>query len=242
MESRKITVIQTKTQTKSVIMSSATTLSELKNDFRANNIDYTDMAFYEGISKTELKMDESYLPHDIPYKGTNTNELVIMLTNSNKKIKSGAMTRSEVFSTIKNMNLQSVCIKKFNKNFTQCKTDDLINLINEYSNKETTKEEVKELPKSDIKEVQTVKQKNTKLETRVVEVVDTNARKVLRELINNLKMESYLYDSDAEDLLKGLESKETTSNNKTNVKNTTDIESPYSEDDLSEMMNCMDLN
>lgn len=242
MESRKITVIQTRTQTKSVIMSSATTLSELKRDFRTNNIDYTDMAFYEGVSKTELKADESYLPHDIPYKGTNTNELVIMLTNSNKKIKSGAMTRSEVFSAIKNMNLQSVCVKKFNRNYTQCKTDDLVSLINEYSKKEITKEENKEPSKSNDEKVQTSKQETSKCETRVVEVVDTNARKVLSELITTLKNECYLYEYEADDLLNTLESKELISTDKVNVKDTTDIESSYSEDDLSEMMNCMNLN
>lgn len=241
MESRKITVIQTKTQTKSVIMSSATTLSELKNDFRANNIDYTDMAFYEGVSKTELKTDESYLPHDIPYKGTNTNELVIMLTNSNKKIKSGAMTRSEVFSTIKSMGLQSVCVKKFNKNFTQCKTDDLVNLISEYSKKETAEENIKELPKSTNEEVQTIKQETTKYETRIVEVVDTNVRKAFIELLNILKDNGFVDEYDAENLLKFIESKEEALVKKDDMKNNTDIESSYSEDDLSEMMSCMNL-
>lgn len=131
MEARKITVIQTKNQKKSVIMSAATTLAELKNDLRANGIDYSGMTFFEGTSKVELKNDASVLPHDVPYKGTITNELVFMLTNTNKKIKSGAivMSRTEAYSAIKSMGLQNACIKKFGKNFTMCKTADLIALI-----------------------------------------------------------------------------------------------------------------
>ena len=89
MEPRKITIIQTKEQRKSVIVTAATTLAELKSDLRANGINYNDMTFYEGTSKIELKNDASVLPHDVPYKGTITNELVFMLTNTNKKIRSG---------------------------------------------------------------------------------------------------------------------------------------------------------
>ena len=39
MDARKITVVQTKNQKKSVIMSAATTLAELKNDLRVKEID-----------------------------------------------------------------------------------------------------------------------------------------------------------------------------------------------------------
>lgn len=89
METRKITIVSTKDQSKKVIMSSATTLAELKSDLRQNGIDYAGMTFFEGTSKTELKNDASVLPHDVPWKDTVTNELVFMLTNTNKKIKSG---------------------------------------------------------------------------------------------------------------------------------------------------------
>lgn len=131
METRKITIVQTRDQKKNVIMSAATTLAELKRDLRANNIDYTDMTFFEGTSKIELKNDDSVLPHDVPYKGTITNELVFMLTNTNKKIKSGAITMSriEAYNAIKSMGLQDACVKQFGKNFTMCKTADLITLI-----------------------------------------------------------------------------------------------------------------
>lgn len=129
METRKITIVSTKDQTKKVIMSSATTLAELKADLRANGIDYEGMTFFEGTSKVELKKDASVLPHDVPWKGTTTNELVFMLTNTNKKIRSGAMSRMEAYAEIKNMGLQDACLKKFGKNYTMCKTADLIALI-----------------------------------------------------------------------------------------------------------------
>jgi hypothetical protein len=129
MEARKITVVQTKNQKKSVIMSAATTLAELKSDLRANGIDYDGMTFFEGTSKIELKNDASVLPHDVPYKGIVTNELVFMLTNTNKKIRSGAMSRMEAYAEIKRRGLQDACLKKFGKNFTMCKTADLIALV-----------------------------------------------------------------------------------------------------------------
>ena len=135
MEARKITVVSTKTQKKSVIMSGAETLGELKKDFREAGIDYEGMTFYEGTSKTELKTDESVLPKDVPYTNRttgetkNTNELVFMLTNTNKKIKSGAMTRTEAYDAIKAKGLQAECQKRFGRNFTMCKTSDLVSLI-----------------------------------------------------------------------------------------------------------------
>ena len=95
MEARKITVVSTRNQKKSVIMSAATTLAELKADLRQNGIDYEGMTFYEGLTHTELLTDEAILPHDVPYKGATTNELVFMLTNPNKKIKKWCSFRSK---------------------------------------------------------------------------------------------------------------------------------------------------
>lgn len=135
MEARKITIVSTKTQKKSVIMSKAETLGQLKQELRTAGIDFEDMSFYEGTSKTELKTDESVLPKDVPYTNRttgetkNTNELVFMLTNTNKKIKSGAMTRKEAYTAIKNLNLQKECMITYGKSYTQCSTVDLEALI-----------------------------------------------------------------------------------------------------------------
>lgn len=131
MEPREILVVNTKTQSKKTITSSATTLAELKADLRAAGVDYSDMTFYEGISKTEIKTDDSQLPHDVNYKGNITNNLVFMLTTANKKVKSGAVsTRTEAYKAIKDNNLQDEVKKKFGKNFTNCGTNDLVTFVN----------------------------------------------------------------------------------------------------------------
>lgn len=147
MEPREILVVNTKTQSKKTIISSATTLAELKADLRVAGINYSDMTFYEGISKTEIKTDDSQLPHDVNYKGNITNNLVFMLTTANKKVKSGAVsTRSEAYKAIKDNNLQDEVKKKFGKNFTNCGTNDLVTFVNNKEKKIAKPTVVKETP------------------------------------------------------------------------------------------------
>lgn len=131
MESRKITIVSTKDQKKSVIMTAAATLGELKNDLREYGIEFEDMTFYEGVSKTELKSDNSALPRDVPFKGKVTNELVFMLTNTDKKIKSGSLSRMEAYEKVKELGLQDACVKKYGVHFTNCSTYGLEVLIND---------------------------------------------------------------------------------------------------------------
>lgn len=136
MEKRKITVVCTTGNRTVEILSDATTLRELKSDLTREGISYRNMSFLEGLSKTELKSDGSILPHDITWKGQVTNNLVIMLTTTNKNIRSGAsMSRMEAYTCIKTMGLQDECQKRFGKNFTQCKTSDLVSLIEEKRDK-----------------------------------------------------------------------------------------------------------
>lgn len=132
MEARNITIVSTKNQNKYVVSTDATTLGELKAALNQHRIDYTDMTFYEGLSHTELLTDESILPHDVPYKGTVTNELVFMLTTPNKKIKSGSYlpeTRQALYDAIAELGLQDACRQAYGKNFTQCKNSELMSLI-----------------------------------------------------------------------------------------------------------------
>lgn len=126
MEARKITVVDSTTQAVKTIITSAETLGDLKADLRASGFNLDNMAFYEGLSKMELKHDESPLPHDIPRNGTTTNELVIRLTKAQKNIRSGAMDRKEAMAMVKKLGLAEAINKKYGKNFTQCKTIDLI--------------------------------------------------------------------------------------------------------------------
>lgn len=230
MDARKITIVSTKNQCKKVITSAATTLQELKADLDAAGIDYSGMTFYEGLSKTELKTNDSVLPHDVPYKGTTTNELVFMLTNTNKKIKSGAMKRSEAYAAIKSMNLQSACMKKYGKNFTMCKTSDLIDLINEHGGATPT-----ETPHST---PVGMKEPATPVTATTV-MVDMKARAAIKKLAQTLYEGGYIEDTDIPDF-------SGTSGNKTEKAKDDDAEeakasSPYSDDELDDMFYGMDL-
>lgn len=232
MEARKITIVQTKNQKKSVIMSSATTLAELKSDLRANGIDYDGMTFFEGTSKVELKNDASVLPHDVPYKGTVTNELVFMLTNTNKKIRSGAMSRAEAYSKIKSMGLGELCKEKYGKNFTQCSTNDLIALIEGNTTKEA--------PKATKKEEKPVKEETKKEETKEApakentECVDNVARAAISKLVEILEENGTIEEYEKEevlDILGGLVSVASTSSEEYKPKSA----SPYSDDEIDDM-------
>ena len=249
MEARKITVVQTKNQKKSVIMSAATTLAELKSDLRANNIDYDGMTFFEGTSKVELKNDASVLPHDVPYKGIVTNELVFMLTNTNKKIRSGAMSRTEAYNAIKSMSLQDACVKKFGKNFTMCKTADLIALVQSNG-------AAKPAPVAPKAETKAETKKEEKVETPINtpeasapvapasnggECVDTVARAAISKLVEILEDNGTIEDYEKEeviDILGGKVAVGDVSSEEYKSKSA----SPYSDDEIDDMFTGMGIN
>jgi hypothetical protein len=130
---RKVTFIDSKSQSQKVINNStATTLGELKAEMRTAGIDYKDMSFYEGHIRAELLDDNSILPTNIPYKGQVVNDLVFMLSTTNKKIKSG-VDRAEVYGMIKSMNLENEVKRIFNRNYTQVSTNDLLTLVSRYT-------------------------------------------------------------------------------------------------------------
>lgn len=135
MEARKILFVMNNSSSQKSIMSEAETLGALKVDMRRAGINYDNMTFYEGRTRTELKDDASVLPTNVPVaaKGTTptttTNDLVFMLTTANKKIRSGAGDRPAAYAKIKQLGLQDACKAKYGKNFTQCSTSDLEALI-----------------------------------------------------------------------------------------------------------------
>lgn len=230
METRKITIVSTKDQTKKVIMSSATTLAELKSDLRQNGIDYTGMTFFEGTSKVELKNDNSVLPHDVPYKGTITNELVFMPTNTNKKIRSGAMSRAEAFNIIKyNQELKETCKKMYNKDYTHCTTMELITLIEDY-NSYTNQEVEKPTPVSKVSKSENPENTN--------EVIDVKARAAISELVQALYEDNTIYPIDRDKVMNILGGKVevTPSEGKSLFK------SPYSDDEIDDMFSEMNVD
>lgn len=131
MNARKITVVSTKTQSKKVFMSESETVKDLIKEIEANGITTEYMDIYEGVSRTKLHYNDE-LPKDIQYKDKITNDLVIMLSTTNKKIESGALSkdRAEAYELIKANNLQDEVKKKFKgKNYTQVSTEELLSLI-----------------------------------------------------------------------------------------------------------------
>lgn len=126
---REILIANTKTQKRSKITTSATTLGELKTDLRAADIDFSGMTFTEGISKTQLLSDDTQLPQNVMYKGQPTNNLVILLTNTKKNIASGVLSRKEAYNLIKQNSLENAVKIEFGRNFTQVPTLDLIKFI-----------------------------------------------------------------------------------------------------------------
>ena len=234
MEARKIVVIQTKNQKKSVIMSAATTLAELKSDLGANGIDYDGMTFFEGTSKVELKNDASVLPHDVPYRGTVTNELVFMLTNTNKKIRSGAttMSRMEAYNAIKSMGLQNACVEKFGKNFTMCKTADLIALVQDYS----ASKSASVAPKAEAK----AEAKVGAPASHDGECVDIVARATISKLVIILEDNDIIDDYEKEEVLSILGGKVAVSAGPSECE--PKLASPYSDDEIDDMLAGMGVN
>lgn len=219
MEARTITVYSTKTNVKTTIMSTAETLGELKAELRANGVDFADMTFFEGVSRTELVDDNSALPKDIMYKGTRTNNLAFMLTNSNKKIKSGALedtSRANVYTYIKEYELQETVKNVLGKNYTQCKTEDLVNIVNSVLDAE-------ECTCSKCGHINCNKSEYSELEK-----IAAHAMLALSELVD------YLADNDmvnVDNIGKIIHEKINTCENE--VKE--EIKSPYSDKELSEM-------
>ena len=132
MIEREILVANTKTQTRKKITTNAATLGELKAVLTQEGIDYTDMTFTEGTSKTQLLDDSTPLPRDVMYKGAPTNNLVILLTNTRKKIPSGMGTRKEAYAIIKENDMMEGIKDEFGYNYTNISTEDLWNYINEH--------------------------------------------------------------------------------------------------------------
>ena len=177
METRKITIISTKNHSTKVINSAATTLGELKTDLDNAGIGYTDCTFFEGLTKTELNNNDAILPHDVPYKGTTTNNLVFMITNASKKIRSGA-DRKSIIAEIKNRNLTVLVKDAYGKNYTNCKTEDLEKILSMHNNS---------IPKE-------APAKKETAETNVLDNTEYVTKAQLREVIIGLVKE--LKDSD----------------------------------------------
>ena len=148
MERRNITVVHNNETT--IIATEAETLKELKIDLENANINTRFTDIFEGLSRTKLIDDASQLPKDVIYRGKVTNELVIMVTAKEQKIKSGVADRAELYSLIKKNRLEDMIKKHFGKNFTNVSTKELSDIIFEHGCGQAS-EKIKE--ESSVKEI-----------------------------------------------------------------------------------------
>ena len=220
METRKITIISTQNHSTKVINSAATTLAELKADLNNAGIEYTDCTFFEGLTKTELKNDAAILPHDVPYKGTTTNNLVFMITNASKKIRSGA-DRKSIIAEIKAKNLTEVVKNTYGKNYTNCKTEDLERILS-MNNNSTPKE---------------APAKRETVETNVLNNTEYVTKNQLKEVITGLVEEMKYVGMDYSDEI-NIDNISIIGNvSSSNLKKEDD--SPYSSNELDDMFKDM---
>ena len=148
MERRNITVVHNNETT--IIATEAETLKELKLDLANACIDTRDTDIFEGLSRTKLIDDSSQLPKDVIYRGKVTNDLVIMVTAKEQKIKSGVADRAELYGLIKKNRLEDMVKKHFGKNYTNVSTKELSDIIFAYGCEQAS-EKIKE--KTSVKEV-----------------------------------------------------------------------------------------
>ena len=173
MNVKTFTIVDTESNRTKEIKSTATTVAELKRDLRQQGFNVDGKTIQEALTRTEFKDDSSILPHDVPYKGGITNDLVFRLTKTNKQVRSGANNRAELYVKIKKLGLAQAIKDNFGRNFTQVGTADLEAFIDKATKKAAKKEAaVKEEVKSTTKEVQKETQKEVKIQTPCKEGVD----------------------------------------------------------------------
>lgn len=145
MEKREILIANNRDQSKYRIVTDATTLGELQDAIARNEevykmvgnswvnnerpIDVSGLTFTEGITKTQLLSRDSALPTNVQFKGQTTNNLVMLLTNNNKQIRSGAGDRKEAYRLVKELGLAEAIQDGEKQNYTRCKTEVLWSYI-----------------------------------------------------------------------------------------------------------------
>jgi len=173
---RTVTVFNQNTQEKSVFENVvANTFGELKSFLNRKGISFTDMDVREGISRINLKADSAILPHDTPYRGGTTNDLMILLTKTNKKVSSG-IGRTEAVQYIKSNNLQDV-VKNENggKNYTNLSTAVLVAFVEKNMGSKTVKEApAKEVDKKEQSSESNGCEKIAKALVRLVDILHDN--------------------------------------------------------------------
>ena len=130
MEARTIWILDRATNTHVKIITDATTFGELKQAAKAAGVRYEGKDWLERISQQSPLSDESILPTNLPWQGKVTNDLVFVLTDTNKKIKSG-LGRNEILEKVRDLGLQQELKLKYGKPYTNINNDTLLKEVGE---------------------------------------------------------------------------------------------------------------
>ena len=130
MEARTIWILDRATNTHVKIITDATTFGELKQAAKAAGVRYEGKDWLERISQQSPLSDESILPTNLPWQGKVTNDLVFVLTDTNKKIKSG-LGRNEILEKVRDLGLQQELKLKYGKPYTNISNDVLLKEVGE---------------------------------------------------------------------------------------------------------------
>ena len=130
MEARTIWILDRATNTHVKIITDATTFGELKQAAKAAGVRYEGKDWLERISQQSPLSDESILPTNLPWQGKVTNDLVFVLTDTNKKIKSG-LGRNEILEKVRDLSLQQELKLKYGKPYTNISNDVLLKEVEE---------------------------------------------------------------------------------------------------------------
>lgn len=145
------------------------------------------------------------------------------------------MTRAEVYSAIKSMGLQDACVKKFGKNFTMCKTADLIALVQSNGASKPTPA----APKAEAKAETKKEEKAEAPASNGGECVDTVARAAISKLVEILEDNGTIEDYEKEEVL-GILGGEVAVAAAPSEEYKPKSASPYSDDEIDDMFNFVD--
>lgn len=132
---RQVTVVNQSTNSRNVVtVSNVNTLAELKSSLANQGVVIPDgFDVFEGVSNTKLVSNDSVLPSNVMFKGAPTNNLVILLVKSGKKIASGAVSRQDLYAAIKRAGLEQVVKSVTGKNYTMVSNAKLEEIINNHA-------------------------------------------------------------------------------------------------------------
>lgn len=149
------------------------TVQDLKDLFLQKGVSYENTDLYEGLTKQSLTDGE--LPKNIPFKGKITNDLLIVIYPK-KKIESGA-SRADLYTYIKENNIQEDIKRVFGKNFTNVSTEDLNEFVEKTKGKVDIIEEIERVS-NELKELSVTLK-------ALIEETDMFCKKVSAELDND---------------------------------------------------------